>query len=280
MRAGAAPSGGVKVVLTGLFDDDAGVFAAGVTDRSRTLARVAAVIVPIVVTVVLSVLRELMANSSAALVLVLVVVAVAVSGDRIAGVIAALVSAASFDYFLTQPYYQFAIVNRDDVETAVLLTAIGLVVTEIALWGRRQQARSSRREGYLAGVANAAGMAGAGLAAPEVIETVGRMISDVLDLDECRFDPTASVPDRPRLDRDGSITWRGREVDVQRDGLPTMDAIELPIGRDDVHGRYLLTSTSRVRRPDREQLLVAVTLAEQISPPTPTDHLGIPTGGR
>jgi K+-sensing histidine kinase KdpD len=246
------------------------------------LARVAAVVVPIVVTVVLSLLRELMANSSAALVLVLVVVAVSVSGDRIAGVIAALVSAASFDYFLTEPYFQFAIVNRDDIETAILLTAIGLVVTEIALWGRRQQARSSRREGYLAGVANAAGMAGGGLSGDEVIETVGRMISEVLDLDECQFDPaTAPVADRPRLHRDGSITWRGREVDVARDGLPTMDAIELPIGRDDVHGRYLLTSTSRVRRPDREQLLVAVTLAEQVSPPaSTTDHLDIPTGGR
>jgi hypothetical protein len=204
-------------------------------------------------------------NNNAALVLVLVVVAVAATGDRVAGLVAAGVSAASFDFFLTQPYLDFAISQRDDIEAAVLLALIGLAVTEIALWGRRQQARASVRAGYLDGVVAAARLAASGGTSPsELVDLVGRQIGDVLDLDDCRFDPGPSRPDRPRLQPDGSITWRGGLVDVDREGLPTIDVIELPVTSAGVErGRYLLTSTSAVRRPDQERRQVAVTLADQ-----------------
>src|SRR5438067_908879 len=51
---------------------------------------------------------------------------------------------------LTVPYNRFTIANRDDIENTVLLVVIGAAVTEIAMWGRRQQARASRQSGYLA----------------------------------------------------------------------------------------------------------------------------------
>jgi hypothetical protein len=57
---------------------------------------------------------------------------------------------------------------------------------------------------------------------------------------------------------------RGRVIDVAREGLPTKDVIEMPAGCESGDGRFLLTASSRVRRPSREQLLVAVTLAEQV----------------
>jgi hypothetical protein len=65
------------------------------------------------------------------------------------------------------------------------------------------------------------------------------------------------------------VHWRGHVVDVAREGLPTMDVIELHTGRGSGEGRFLLTASSRVRRPTREQLLVAVTLAEQVAPANP-----------
>lgn len=198
--------------------------------------------------------------------LVLVIVAVGVAGDRVAGVLAALSSAAAFDYFLTVPYFRFAIVDREDVETAVLLLAIGIAVTEIGQWGRRQQSQSGRREGYLSGVAHAARMAADGSSTQDLVGTVEAMINDVLDLDDIRYEAAATRrTDRPVLDRDGALHWRGHVVDVAREGLPTMDVIELPAGRD---GKFLLAASSRVRRPTREQLLVAVTLAEQVALPT------------
>jgi K+-sensing histidine kinase KdpD len=232
--------------------------------RARTLALTTAVLAPTVVGALLSLVREQIANNNATLVFVLVVVAVAATGYRAAGLLAALVSAASFDFFLTQPYLTFTINDRDDVEAAVLLALIGLAVTEIALWGRRQQARASTSAGYLEGVVAAARLAADATSPSDVVELVGRQIGDVLGLDDCRFDPGPSHPDRPRLDAEGGVTWRGRAVDVAREGLPTLDLIELPMTSGGVErGRYLLTSTSAVRRPDRERRQVAITLADQ-----------------
>ena len=233
--------------------------------RARSLTLVAAVLAPVAVSALLSLVRGLITNNNAALVLVLVVVAVAATGDRVAGLVAAVVSAAAFDFFLTQPYLDFAISQRDDIEAAVLLALIGLAVTEVALWGRRQQASASTRAGYLDGVVSTARLAaGGGTPANEVVDLVGRQIGDLLGLDACTFDPGPSHVDRPRLEADGGITWRGRAVDVAREGLPTLDLIELPVSSGGVdHGRYLLTSTNAVRRPDLERRQVAVTLADQ-----------------
>ena len=73
------------------------------------------------------------------------------------------------------------------------MLAIGIAVTEISLWGRRQQSLSSRREGYLTGVAHAARMAADGSSAEGLITTVERMITDVLDLDDTRYVPRRSI---------------------------------------------------------------------------------------
>lgn len=237
----------------------------------RTLApkppavAVIAVLAPLAVCGLIVPFRGVVANTNAALVLVLVVVAVAAAGQRVAGVVAALSSAVWFDLLLTVPYGQLAIAERDDVETAVLLTVVGLAMTEIALWGRRQQSRSSSREGYLAGVVAAARIVASGEASvPDLIERVARQIKDVLDLDACRFDPDPAG-DGPRLDRDGAVSWNGNAVDVRREGLPTMDEITLLVEHGGVtYGRYVLTAATRVRRPDLEQRLVVVTLAEQV----------------
>jgi len=233
----------------------------------RTPALVVAVLGPVLFAALLTTLRSLLTSSNAALVLVLVVGAVAATGYRSAGVLAALVGAASFDFFLAPPYYQFAIFAKDDVTTAVLLIVIGLAVTELALWGRRQQNRAGAREGYLAGLVSTARLAAsAELPQSGLVELVAGQITEVLQLDACRFDPApTSRRDRPRLLPDGTITWRGNPVDVQHDGLPTLDEIELPVSaRGAELGRFLLTSTSAIRHPDLEQRQVAVTLAEQV----------------
>ena len=67
-----------------------------------------------------------------------------------------------FDFFLTGPYNSFSIDDRVDVQTAVLLVVVGAAVTEIALWGLRQQARASQEQGYLDGVVGTAATVAAG----------------------------------------------------------------------------------------------------------------------
>ncbi|HEX4248652.1 MAG TPA: DUF4118 domain-containing protein [Pseudonocardia sp.] len=221
--------------------------------------------VPFVACAVLSLFRESIANTNAALGLVLLVVVAASTGIRAAGLVAALSSAAWFDYFLTAPFIRFAITDRADIETAVLLVLVGAAVSEVALWGRRQQAHASRGQGYLDGVVSTAAAVGAGLTSTgALIEHVSAQIVDVLEIDSCRFD-TGSEPVLATLNHDGTLIYNGQPYNVGRLGLPTDTEIELVIRSAGVTGgRFVLTAASEVARPTLDQLRVAVALANQV----------------
>jgi hypothetical protein len=225
----------------------------------------AALLVPPIACAVLSLFRAGFANTNAALVLVLVVVAAAATGIRTAGIAAALSAAVWFDFFLTAPFQNFAILDPTDIETAVLLVLVGLAVTEVALWGRRQQARASREQGYLDGVVGTAASIGAGNASTEaLVERVGEQIAEVVGLDRCRFD-TGTDPVLATLDDTGAMTYDRHPYDVDRLGLPTDTEVELAVrSHGVVRGRFLLTAATRVVRPSPEQLRVAGALANQV----------------
>lgn len=219
---------------------------------------------PLAASALMAAMRDVLANDNAALVLVLIVVAVAAAGHRPSAIVAALSSAAWFDFFLTEPYHRFTINDRDDVETAVLLVLVGIAVAEIALWGRRQQGRASRRHGYLDGVVSAARMAAEGdTPAPAVVTFVSDQIIAVLGVDKCEF-KTGKPGSHPRLNRDGTVTRDGHVIDVDRSGLPTHDVTEIAVeSRGRLLGRFELVCATRAVWPTLEQRLVAVTLAEQ-----------------
>ena len=133
----------------------AAALPAGVLSRDR-LAVLAGLVVPLALAVVLAPFRASFPDTDAALALLLTVVAVAANGNRLAGVLASASATVWFDFFLTRPYERFAIAGRTDIETTVLLLVIGVAITEIAVWGRRQHAAASRRAGYLDGISAAA----------------------------------------------------------------------------------------------------------------------------
>jgi len=115
--------------------------------KHRTALIAAAALAPLACCAGLAAFREGVTAAAGALVLVLIVVAAAATGNRLAGIVAALSSGAWFDFFLTEPRGRFTISDPNDIEVIVLLVLVGLAVTEIALWGRRQQASASRRAG-------------------------------------------------------------------------------------------------------------------------------------
>jgi hypothetical protein len=245
------------------FDDDVDVES--FLQARRPLIVGAAAVAPLLACAVLSLFRGSVANTNAALGLVLLVVAAASTGIRTAGLVAALSSAAWFDFFLTEPYNQFVITDRADLETAVLLMLVGLAVSEVAIWGRRQQARASREQGYLNGVLSTAATAAVGRSSTSsLIEHVCEQIVDVLQIDACRFDPGRG-PMLATLEGDGTVTYNGHPFNVDRLGLPTDTEIALAVQSGGVvHGRFLLTAATRVVRPSLEQLRVAGALANQV----------------
>jgi K+-sensing histidine kinase KdpD len=233
----------------------------------RTGVLAAAVVVPPACCASLAAFRSDVPNATSALVLVLVIVAVAATGNRVAGLVAALSSGVWFDFFLTEPFHRFTVTDPDDIEAMVLLVVVGAAVTELALWGRRQQARASRRSGYLDGVMGTAEIIAARQGpSSSLTDHVSSEIEELLAVDECRFDPHVVQDVRYAiLARDGSVTRGGHPVNVERDGLPTDERTTLVVRHGGATcGQFLITSASRVARPTLEQRRVAVLLADQL----------------
>jgi K+-sensing histidine kinase KdpD len=231
-------------------------------DRAAVLAGLCA---PLVLAVVLVPFRSSFPNTDAALALLLVVVAVAANGDRLAGVVAAVAAAVWFDFFLTKPYERFSITSRTDIETTLLLLVIGVAVTEIAVWGRRQHLAASRRAGYLDGLNSAAQAVAAGDSPAVLIEQVTRQLTVLLSLRSCSFQyGIAGIGQPARLLHDGSVTAGRRAWDVDAEGFPGDNDIELLVesgGR--FQGRFLMTPVPGAR-PSLEQRLLAIALADQV----------------
>jgi hypothetical protein len=226
-------------------------------------AVVAGVLGPLAVTTALVPLRDSVANTSVALLLVLVVVAVAAAGNRLGGWLAAASAAIWFDFIWTQPYWTLTIRARDDVETAVLLLVVGVAITEIAAWGRRQQAAASREAGFRDGILAAAEAVATGGSPSKIIDRVAVQLVPLLGLGRCRFDFGTGL-DHPRLEHDGRVVWRRRTLDVDAEGLPSERPTELLVeSGGQFRGRFLLTPGPDAR-PTRAERLVAAALADQV----------------
>jgi K+-sensing histidine kinase KdpD len=234
----------------------------------RPTVRSAALLAPLLTSAVLATARDSVTAATSVLVLVVWVVAAAASGDRLAGVLAAVSAGAWFDFFLTEPYLRFTIADADDIEATVLLVVISLAVSELALWGYRQQEQAARRSGYLGGVLAAARAVAEGSLPPAtLVDVVARQITDVLAADGCRYiegpvrDSRIAV-----LDHDGMLTRNGHTVDVERSGLPADEYVAVPVQRGpEIVGHFLIAASSHLVYPTREQRRVAVLLADQVA---------------
>jgi K+-sensing histidine kinase KdpD len=237
------------------------------------LAVLAGVVAPLAVAAILVPFRASVPNTEAALVLVLVVVAVAAAGNRVAGILAAVSAAVWFDFFLTKPYERFTITSRTDIETTILLLTIGVAVTELAVWGRREHSAASRRAGYLEGINSAARAVATGGPPSALIEQVTSQLTQLLSLRSCRFQyGVAGIGQPARLRHDGSVTWRNRAWEVEADGLPADTDTELLVESGGLfQGRFLMTPAAGAR-PTLEQRLLAAAFADQVGAALATSH--------
>ncbi|SES46151.1 protein of unknown function [Pedococcus cremeus] len=234
----------------------------------RLATTVLAAGLPLAAAALLSLVRDTVGTPTVVLVLVACVVVAGATGLRSAGLAAAVSAAASFDFFLTQPYGSFAIHDAEDLEAAVLLLIIGGIVTETALWGLRQEAALARQSGYLGGVlATADTLARHHESAEDVTESVGRRITELLDLDSCRFVPGPPPnPGAPTFHHDGALVRDGYQLNIERDGLPVDAAMYLLVrSGSQVRGHFVVTAATHIARPSLEQRRVAALLADQVA---------------
>jgi hypothetical protein len=238
-------------------------------ERQRTwIATTAALAAPPAAAAALLVLRNRIDNTNVALVLVVVVVAVSTLGRRLAGLLAAASSAIWFDFFHTQPFYSFAIKSRDDVVTAGLLLAVGVIVSELAIRSRRHRATAAAHGYDISRIHSMAELVADGERSDFVVMAVAGELRDLLTLIDVRFerspfDTGLSETGRvlPVLDRSGEVFIGAVEWGADSMGLPTTVVLSVD-GNGRQWGRFLLTPTPGLPVPF-ERRVVAVALADQ-----------------
>jgi hypothetical protein len=223
---------------------------------------------PVAVSAVLLAFRDDLFATNAAVVLVLPVLVAALLGGRRGGVISAIVAAACFDFFFTRPYYSFTINRHDDVETTIVLLAVGLVVGELVIRAResRRQAFASRREvEQIRRVAELA--AGRGPTA-RLIHIVEHEVVALVGARGARFERPPFATSLPRLGH-GVVTI-GDDDDRAGDGdrpVGPSNEVEVPVwGRGREIGRLVLVmpSDSVGLSVPAEDRALAVALADQL----------------
>jgi Domain of unknown function (DUF4118) len=227
------------------------------------VAILAALVVPLGASAILLPFRASWSNTNVALLLVVVIVGVSAIGNRVAGAVAAVWSAAWFDFFFTLPYYRFTIRSSDDVTTAVLLLVTGLAVSQLAARARQLQLVVITDEGYLAQIHDTAAMAQIARSPDTVVDHVREQLISLLDLEGSRFEYGSLLGHPPRLEPDGTIIMTGHaRWDVEQRGLPAEEIELRTFGNGQYYGRFMLKPKPG-SKPSLQARLVAVTLADQ-----------------
>lgn len=227
------------------------------------LAVAAALLLPPAVAAVLLPWRSSIANTDVALLLVVVVVAVAAAGYRTAGILAAVGAAVWFDFFWTVPYEHFSINHRTDIETTVLLLAVGAAVSELAARGRRARRTVVVDSAHLDTLRTMATLAADGRDEHEIVAHVRAHLIVLLGLRDARFEYGRALGHPPRLADDGTLMWDRARWNVEEYGFPD-EQIELRArfgGR--TRGRFLLDPTPGTA-PSLPARQVATLLAQQV----------------
>ncbi len=220
-------------------------------------------VLPVAVAAALVPFRTRVDNTNVALVLVAVVVAVAATGGRASGLVTAVSAALSFDFFHTLPYQSFSIARRTDVETAVLLLIVGLIVGQLSSRSMRHRVDAHESSLDIARLHAVAELVAAGAPPDEVILAVRNELKYLLSLRGCNFSYAFDERPHPRLERGGEVVLAGMQWGTSEMGLPGKEVDLVVNGRGQPFGRFVLFPTpGQPVSWDRRALAVA--LADQV----------------
>jgi K+-sensing histidine kinase KdpD len=232
-------------------------------DLARAVGLVIAAFGPLLVAGLLVPFRDDLASANVVLVYVLVVVFGAAVGTRWSGALTAGVAAMSYDFFFTKPYQSLKIDNANDVETTLLLLAIGLVVAEIVAFTRRHRARAATRSDEIQMLRRTAELVAEGAPTDRVLDTVTDELVELLCLVECRYEAAPFTSALPQIQRTGAIDGAHRRWIGGEFTLPGLGA-EIPVAaRGRTFGRLVLIPDVSVG-VSIEERIVAVALVDQL----------------
>ena len=245
------------------WNDVARKVANAVSAKKGPLVNTCGAVAPLALAAALVPARQSFVGTAAALALVAVVAAIAILGSRLAGFLASVSSALSFDFFLTRPYQRFAISHRSDLETTISLFVVGLIVTELAARVRHHRRVAAEEADYIALIHDLGEMVAQGAPAADVIERASNELIHLLHLRRCSYLPGVPESKRTTVQSHGEVVLGGLRWGISTMGLPGPE-LDLPIhhgGR--TLGRFVIVPTPGWP-VSHERMIVAVAIAGQV----------------
>jgi hypothetical protein len=239
-----------------------------------------ALVLPPAVAVAWIPVRAHLPNVDLALLLVLATVSLGALGSRTVVVCGSLGAALWFEFFDTVPYEHLEIARNPDIETTAALALVGLVVGELAVRASRHRKFVRTERENLRSLRTTAELVASGEELVGVIGAVCADLAKLLSLRECVFEASAERHDRPQLSREGLLVLPARPLRHGPDEPDAPRCAEVPvIVQGERIGHFMLTFQPD-RVPDRDAMLVAVTLADNVGaaflaqapPPPPPDR--------
>jgi hypothetical protein len=238
----------------------------------RWLAWLAALFAPVGAAALMVPVRVHTQPSNLALIMVVVVALSVVPGHRLAAVATGLSAGVWFDFLLTRPYEHLSIQRGSDIQTTVLLVAVGIVVGEIAARRRKARAQGRLARDEVIGLYVVAQMLSAGARPGAVLDAVGEQLQGLLSLTSWRYRPYLPADGDPVINRGGELEYGATAWSAVRDGLPVCDVM-LPVGRaGDTVGCYILRGPEFGVPISPDRLLVAVALSDLAGAAMSTSH--------
>jgi hypothetical protein len=132
-------------------------------------------------------------DNSVVLLLVVPVLLGAITGGTVGGAAAALVATFSFDFFFTLPYRSLHIESANDVETALALLVVALIVGTIAGRARRAAAEALAGREDVESMHRVAALVARRADQGQVIDRARAELQHLLSLDACEFVPSPAT---------------------------------------------------------------------------------------
>jgi Domain of unknown function (DUF4118) len=207
-------------------------------------------------------LREDLTSSTLALLLVLPVLLGAMTGGRLGGAVSAAVAVMGFDFFLTRPYLSMQIDSSDDVETAVVLLIVALVIGTVAASARRATGAADEGRAEIEAIHRVAEAAVGAGEPSRIVELARRELVRVLQLTGCEFDNAAGTSSLAVLEHSG--TYESTRLHFVHGGftLPSHSEL-LVLSKGEQVGRFVLHATPNTS-VSLDARLAAVAIADQV----------------
>jgi len=252
MRQHAAPNPGSR-------------HGSSLSSLQRTALELAVALVgPAAIAAAMIPLRRSLASSAGAVIMVAVVAAIALVGRRITGLLASASAALWFDYFLTRPFERFTISHRPDLETTIAIFVVGALITELVARLHHQRRVANETMTFVQSLHRIAELTANNAPPSSVVAETSEMLTSLLSLRACHFEPTMATHPLARVRDDGTITHADMLWPVESIGIPGPESEIVARWRGDEIGRFVLTPTPG-QPVSRERRIVAVSLVEVAS---------------